>query len=219
MRRAAWVIGLGLLIGASPTIRAADPAWWSVSPPLIRSADPDHDNYRPANLGQLKNFADHARVHLNDRLAAVGGSGPAIESLVAAWPEGGAGNYAPINLGQLKAIADRFYARLDAVGFDYKSQLTANGYPAGRWTTMVGTSFQRPWAESTAPAANYAPANLGQLKVLFSFDLAGFTPGSGNPNQDTDNDGVPDTEEIVNLTDPNVPDSPLLNLQVSVILR
>lgn len=232
----------GLLAGSLPGVRAADPAWWTgVFHPGETTTT---TNYEPANLGQLKNFAVHAQAHLNDRLNGFGGAGGAINTMVAAWPSIGADNYAPLNLGQLKNVADKFYARLDAVGFDYKSQLSAAGYPASRWTTIDGTSYQRPWNKSTTPSTNYAPANLGQLKVLFSFDLTGFSvvdsDGDGltdawesahgllsnAPDQnhngildgedDFDGDGVSNAQEIVDGTDPFDPNSVLNSPAASV---
>ncbi len=190
---------MGLLFGVGSRAQAADPAWWSGT---IRSGDSHaiSDNYAPANLGQLKSFADQARAHLDIQLAGVGGSGYEIESMVAGWTGPVADNYQPLNLGQLKAVVDKFYARLDTVGFDYKSQLLANGYPAGRWTTNPDGK-PRPWNESAPPDANYAPANLGQIKILFNFDISGFTsplPSGG----DYDHDGITNGQEAAAGSDP-----------------
>lgn len=137
-----------------------DPAWWDN---VIRSGD-DHStesNYSPANLGQLKNFAAEAKAHLDVELSAMGGAGPEITSMVSVsnWPSEDPANYSPLLLGQLKATVDKFYARLDAVQFDYKAQLLANGY-GGPWTG------HRPWDESAPLESNYLVANIGQLKAL-----------------------------------------------------
>lgn len=179
-----------LILGLSIACATAqsDPAWWSN---VIRSGDSHalENNYAPANLGQLKNFADQARLHLNAQLD--GGSGTAIESMIAGWTGSLDGNYAPINLGQLKAVADKFYARLDQVGFDYKTQIQNNGYN-GVWTSIAG-GHERPWNESSIPEVNYAPANIGQVKILFSFDVSGFS--APDPFGDSNGNGLPNGYE------------------------
>ena len=68
-------------------------------------------------------------------------------------------NYAAVNLGQLKETARPFY---DRMGLPY------------------------PWTGSTNAAADYAIANIGQAKCLFSFD----------PEKDSDGDGLTDLEEL-----------------------
>ncbi len=71
---------------------------------------------------------------------------------------------------------------------------------------------------------NYAPANLGQVKLVFSFDLTGFDtdldgmpnaweqvnfgdPTAANPNDDAEGDGVSNLQEFQNGTDPHNADS------------
>ena len=61
-------------------------------------------------------------------------------------------NYDAVNGGQLKGVAKPFYAFL-----------IANGY---------ATNY--PWAASTNAPDDYAMANIGQAKYLFSFDPAAF---------------------------------------------
>jgi hypothetical protein len=179
----------------------ADPSWWSG---VIRSGDSHAiaENYKPANLGQLKHFADKAREHLNARLPAYGGAGAAIEAMVAGWTAAPLdSNYAPVNLGQLKAVADKFYTRLDLINFNYRAQLTANGY-VGAWTG------NRPWNESLDLAANYAPANLGQVKILFCFEVPAGQIADINGNgiadsqEDLDGDGIATGQEVLQGTDP-----------------
>lgn len=67
-----------------------------------------------------------------------------------------ANNYAAVNVGQLKEAARPFYDRMGMV-----------------------TNY--PWA-STVSSNDYAIANIGQAKFVFSFD----------PYKDTDADGMPD---------------------------
>jgi hypothetical protein len=169
------------------------PGWW---PPGV-SATSSPGNYTPANLGQLKNMATLAKAHLDATL--VGGAGFYVEQMVAGFgPDNGVAytqaekdeNYRPVNLGQLKAVALPFYERLKAAGYDVKGSLSArlNATPPTAWP------FDVPWNPSTARSVNYSPANIGQLKFVFSFDLTDF---------DTDHDGLGDaweTAQFGNLT-------------------
>lgn len=138
--------------------------------------------YGPANLGQLKHVARQAKKHLDATLP--GGAGPALSTLTAGFADDPASNFSPINLGQLKAVAKPFYDRLLTAGYDTRQSLIDHGYPTS-WT------FDYPWDPATPASANYAPANLGQLKLVFSFDLSGFSPTG-----DSDSDGLPDAWEI-----------------------
>lgn len=71
-----------------------------------------------------------------------GGAGTNISSLVTGFTN--AGNYFPINLGQLKIIGAPFYSQL--------------GLPV-------------PWTGTTNARADYAMANIGQVKHIFSFEI------------------------------------------------
>ncbi len=140
-------------------------------------------NYSPVNLGQLKNFAAQAQAYLDSQLAPFGGAGTDINNLINSFGATSSVNYAPANLGQLKNVAKPFYDRLIAVGFDTKSNLNFLMYgnaSAGNWT------FNSPWPDPPPGPGetgydsgnytawvqlNYAPVNLGQLKLAFSFDF------------------------------------------------
>ncbi|MEI7900704.1 MAG: RHS repeat-associated core domain-containing protein [bacterium] len=76
-------------------------------------------------------------------------------------------NYAAVTVGQLKETARPFYDRLGLAG-------------------------HYPWSEGGA-SNDYAIANIGQAKHLFSFDLQSL---------DSDQDGMPDTWEIANGYNP-----------------
>ena len=203
---------------------AASPSWWTDSSAPVLDSGASHDasgNYAPANLGQLKNVAKKARLHLEAHLPE--GAGSDIETLVNDFePRSGQGytqaqidafiaeNYAPINLGQLKAVAKFFYERLQVFDYDTGANLVAHGYP----TNQVFGGY--PWNPATPKADNYAPANLGQLKMVFSFDLsapAGELPGwwvahyypnpTGIlPGSDSDNDGLTNLQEYEQKSDP-----------------
>ena len=206
---------------------AVAPSWWSDTGTQILEEEGSEENYAPANLGQLKHVAKMAKEHLDESVA--GGAGSTITTMVAGFePRAGMGytqpqidvflaeNYAPINLGQLKAVAKPFYDRLKEAGYDTKANLIARGYPGG-W------EFDYPWDPETALEENYAPANLGQLKMVFSFDLASYdTDLDGLPDEweevyigdtysdgeeDLDGDGLTNWEEFQNGTHPNESDS------------
>ncbi len=182
-----FLIGLFLLLAISVSF-AASPQWWSDTETKILDAEADAENFAPANLGQLKYVAKKAKAHLDARLP--GGSGSAITNLVNSFePRLGqsytqqqidefvSDNYSPINLGQLKAVAKPFYTRLQEAGYDTKKNLINRGYPSS-W------AFDYPWDPQTPIEENYAPANLGQLKMVFSFDLLydGDVPPNGIPD-------------------------------------
>ena len=217
-----WRLGgkiLSLFLLATPLL-AAPPAWWSApQTQVLDTATPGtlDDNYAPANLGQLKNVAKQAKAHLDARLP--GGAGIAINDLVSSFePRSGQGytqeqinafiaaNYAPINLGQLKAVAKPFYDRLLSFSYDTKANLLAHGFPSS-WTSNY------PWNPATAVSENYAPSNLGQVKAVFSFDLANFLSPTWqqqyfgqtgiDPAADPDGDGMTNLQEYQQGSDPN----------------
>lgn len=197
-----------LLAVAAPALRAQSapanyPSWWSdgaIAGTSITTPAMTHDaadNYKVVNLGQLKHVATRAKAYLDAKLAAVGGSqidltkffpamppGPGVAGYNAATYDAAvAANYRPANVGQLKAITKLFYVRLNAVGYDTNAYLKTRGYPA-TWASRL------PWNTAYAAGDNYASANLGQLKLAFGFNLAGFTPAN---QVDTDGDGIPDS--------------------------
>ncbi len=168
-------------------------------------------NYAPLNLGQLKNFAVQAQAYLDTQLAAIGGAGPAIGNLTAAFDTDPAKNYVPANLGQLKAVAMPFYDRIQQVTFDPKPGI--NFHLSGNASSTAWT-YDYPWPQPPPNstqigynattygnwvAQNYAPANLGQLKLVFSFDLGNFTPPA---NLSISNSTIPDWWKVLNGLDP-----------------
>ncbi len=148
---------------------ASPPGWWAERGVTTNGAPND---YAAANIGQLKHIAKQASLEMEARLP--GGAGPAVTALVASWSQPPApgvvrNDYAALTQGQLKAVAKVFYDRLAAVG--------CTGHPLSPGQTY-------PWTADTSDDASFAPANIGQLKQVFSFDL-----------YDNDSDGLPDAWE------------------------
>lgn len=104
-------------------------------------------DFSAVNGGQLKNIATKGYEEFTNRLPD--DTGGVLEGRVAQFGVNQAGNFAAINLGQLKYVAKPFYDRLWSVGFLY----------------------QPPWTADSNDGNDFALANLGQLKNVFSFDL------------------------------------------------
>lgn len=133
------------------------PPWWAergVIDPTRVAFD-----FAAANQGQAKNLAQKAFAELEARLP--GGAGPALAQLIASWSNAAAArDYGVLNQGQLKQLAKPFYDRLAEVGY--------RGPPLPAWQVY-------PWSASTTDDSDFATANIGQLKHLFSFDLSATT--------------------------------------------
>ncbi len=216
------------VIAACCSIQAAanPPSWWTAHDTRILEDPgepiPASENYAPVNLGQLKHVALQAQAHLEAHLSE--GAGFSIGDL---WPEVPVEeNYAPVNVGQLKAVAKPFYDRLIEAGYDTRQNLIDRGYPED-WP------FDYPWPPDSPLPENYAPANIGQLKLVFGFDLTGFDDGEEeenplpewwqlahfgttgiDPNEEADNDGQSNLQEYLAGTDPTTPDHPDVSLQL-----
>jgi len=220
VRRFPLLLWLALLV--TPTsVNSAPSSWWTEEQTRIIDPTAAEDNYAAANLGQLKHVATQAKKHLDAFLP--GQAGSAISTMVGSFePAPGVtyttqqlavireNNHAPANLGQLKALAKPFYDRLNALGFPTTVILIARGYPSS-W------AHDYPWDPSTPPSENYTPVNIGQMKMVFSFDLAvdsdddelpdwweiGYLGHIGHdPNGDYDGDGRTNAEELSAGTDP-----------------
>ncbi len=118
-------------------------------------------------------------------LTLPGGAGPVVRAMVEEFPIDYGTALAPVQLGQLKSVAAPFYARLREVGYDTRANLLNQGYP-GSWT------YPTPWDPNTPVADNLGLANLGQIKMTFSWSLDGFQAAI----PDADGDQLPDPWEV-----------------------
>ncbi len=164
-----WVLCIG-------SWSLADPGWWSdPGTKILVEGSYDANDHAPANIGQLKHVASMAKAYLDAELVTVGGAGAAVEAL---FPFSQSDNYAPVNVGQLKNVAKPFYDRFNEVGYAVRDGLIANGFPESELGTVPPVY---PWDPNAPAAENDAPVNIGQLKMVFSFDLSGFVLESGDP--------------------------------------
>ncbi|MFA6285846.1 MAG: chitobiase/beta-hexosaminidase C-terminal domain-containing protein [Opitutaceae bacterium] len=145
---------------------AAAPAWWTEQGVINTGPGVAADDYAAANQGQVKNIAKKAYLAMQAK-GLVEANSP-LTTMVDAWDAGVANpgpttdDYAAINLGQLKNVAAPFYSRLRE--FNY----TGHPFPPDQSPT---TAKPYPWSFSTSTADDYALANIGQVKNLFSFEL------------------------------------------------
>jgi hypothetical protein len=144
---------------------ATAPAWW-VTCGTINTNLPPND-FAAVNQGQLKWMAVNAAMELESQLP--GGAGSNVWALISQFT--GTNNFRPVNLGQLKYVAQPFYARLIPIGY-------ATNYP---------------WSGTTNAPNDYALANIGQMKNVFSFDVATWLPPLGG---DADGDGMANGWEV-----------------------
>ena len=168
MKRRLSLWGVATLCGALTTLAVlATPSWWNDRGVVLPGSATN--DFSAINLGQLKNMASNAYAEMESGFAAVGGAGSAVSNLVHSFSN--ADNYAVANLGQLKAVATPFYDRLISLG-------VVSNYP---------------WTESSGDDSDFSAANIGQLKNVFSFNIA----GNFDPNLDTDGDGMPNRWELL----------------------
>ncbi|EDY17948.1 hypothetical protein CfE428DRAFT_4687 [Chthoniobacter flavus Ellin428] len=157
-----------------PDVPSGYPPWWfqrgvmarrdltNEHPQWANHDYPDPDDFSVANLGELKQIATQAAAEFNAHFP--GGAGADINNLVNEWlqPNSNTDDFSALNQGQLKAVAKLFYDRLTS----------------RKWVLAY------PWNDpaTTRDGDDYAVANVGQIKNLFSFDLV----------TDSNNDGIPD---------------------------
>ena len=189
-------------------IAATPPSWWT-SPDVINGAAND---YAAINQGQLKNLATKAYYHLQTNVPpnVWSSQSATLRALITGFQTStntARNDYAAVNLGQLKTVAQPFYDLLNKVGYTNSVHTSTNGYP---------------WTGYEAQANDYAMANIGQAKNLFSFDLKDYLPlqikqqivdadpydaitavGQVLPGDDYDGDGLSNVAEYLQESDPN----------------
>ncbi len=144
------------------------PAWWETYQVISPSAIPN--DFAAATQGQLKWIASRAAALFQDEFP--GGPTPAVTQLLATFTL--KNNTSPVTLGQLKNTAEPFWNFL-------------------RLHRLAETP---PWADGIPN--DFALANIGQVKYLFSFDLESL-------QVDSDADGMPDWWEILYNLNPYDP--------------
>jgi len=150
--RAGLACALAALVLVPALLWADAPAWWTERGVLKPGAAAD--DYAAVNQGQVKNIAKQAYEEMKAKLPD--GAGATLDAIWA-MPAASTDDYRAINLGQLKNVAEPFYARLQEL--NYTGQPLASGQT-------------RPWSGTSD---NYALANIGQVKNLFSFDLSSIS--------------------------------------------
>ena len=176
--------GITVMAGALAGMLSAEaPDWWLSRGILNTNSVPN--DFAPVNQGQLKHMTHMA---YNEFLFAFPSSDlSVISNLVDGFTS--TNNYQPVNLGQLKAAVAPFYDMLQQSG---RTDLWPEEMVSGPY----------PWSSSGNSANDYAIANLGQLKYLFSFNVLNIPH-----DLDSDNDGMPDWWEIAMGLDPYRDDS------------
>lgn len=138
---------LSVPVSVAPT---TIPAWWTTRGVLTGG---DADDYAVATQGQLKAIASKAYAEMlaaDSSLPTLEPEGAALAAYISGFSSE-EGNYNPLLQGQLKHGAKLFY------------QVIAK---------KTGKALGLPWTEEEADDdRHYAPANLGQVKALFSFPL------------------------------------------------
>lgn len=171
VRGRSWVLAAAFLLGfsAAGLATADSPAWWALRD--IQSTNSAQD-FAVANQGQAKWIATQAAAEFDTYLP--GGAGSGVSNLLTRFSS--TNNWLPLNLGQLKALAAPFYDRLAASG-------VTGALPQG-------ATGRYPWTTNNEDDADFAIANLGQLKYVFSFDLDRAL------GLDRDEDDLPDWWEV-----------------------
>lgn len=228
----AGVSNTGEFSATGTFIQLNTPLWWTDRNVI----DPDaiENNHAVASLGQAKWMTSQCYAELDSSLAD--GLDFSLASIVpnppanpdAEWYEN---QKKALNIGQLKHLSSKFYTQLNELAPQWvKTQMEMNGIP---WEEEQ----IHPWNIATPVAENYALANIGQLKSVFSLKFKTDSDSDGlsdleeyifiNSNtddeydnltdlteipsigsgSDTDGDGLTDAQEIARNTDPTNPDT------------
>jgi RHS repeat-associated protein len=179
-----------VLVGSQVQGPEATPTWWK-NRGVLDDQKPQA-NASLVNIGQLKWVTRQLHEELSALLPAeaslfaldqINPTTPDAYKAVMPYdpnfPNWKSGNQATVQTGQLKNSAAKFYDALFAISPAWLSdQLTRSGHPAD------GRKY--PWTDTIADDANNAPANIGQLKSVFSLRL----------RESLDDDLLPDIFEL-----------------------
>ena len=189
-----WVASVLILVLATSKTFADIPEWWvsqGVIQQQVNKQTVAADDYAALNQGQLKQLCSAAVAEMNDKFQFNGGAGQVLNDLVRSWhtPNIDSDDYAVVTLGQLKTVAEPVYDRL------ISAKMTSS----------------YPWLPHSSGTDDYALANVGQAKALFSFSfltddsrawLARYKLPPSALNIDSDLDGVTNWHEYLRGTDP-----------------
>lgn len=186
MHRFRWVVGawVALVQFCGTAAFAQTPAWWGTpeGPHLgIFAPNQLSDNWAIVNVGQLKHVATLAKQHLDAELHLTASDWEAAFSNQNPFPFApgpSAENFAVANIGQLKFLARGFYRLLAEriPEYDSRARLLSIGLTDSDLSYRSGTIF--PWSEQVVAGENKAPALIGQIKSVFSFDLSAIAKPS-----------------------------------------
>lgn len=151
--RIAWLGAC--LLAVSGQAATNYPAWW-LSRGVVDTNAAATNDYAAVTAGQVKWLATNAYDELKATLP--GGAGTTLTAMVRGFTP--TNNYLGVNAGQVKHLAAAFYDRLIAAGY-------TNAYP---------------WTAATTDDADWAVANIGQVKNMLAFDVS----------SDRDEDSLPD---------------------------
>jgi hypothetical protein len=166
--RDTWpAISIVLLFSVALTVLAQAPGWWTDRAVLDPSSTAN--DFASANQGQIKWLATQAAAEFDDKLLDLGGAGTNIAAMLATFSP--SNNFLLVNVGQLKATAKPFYDRLAELSS--VEPYVSNALPS----SLTGPY---PWTTTATDDVDYAVANVGQAKFVFSMDF------------DRDGDGLPD---------------------------
>jgi hypothetical protein len=151
------MILLSLWFAGSLAAQGQDPSWWYYWDPGFYTSS---GNYNLANQGQAKFLATLSSNCFDRMVGELGGPGTGITARVDSLTQ--QHNYNLVNEGQLKNLGKIYYDRIYelAVATPYLT----NALPPG----MPGLY---PWTDTEDDDHNWRPANIGQLKYVFSFDF------------------------------------------------